>query len=50
MWDGAHCVVGDAGGGGTAHPGGVGEEGVEAPVASLGEKGVSMGFEGGLVG
>lgn len=36
MWDGAHGVVGYAGGVGAADPGGVGEEGVEAPVAALG--------------
>ena len=34
---GAHGVVGDTGGGGFAHPGGVGEEGVESAVAALEE-------------
>lgn len=32
----AHGIVGDACGGGLAHPGGVGQERVEATVASLG--------------
>ena len=43
MRDGAHGVVGDAGGVGAADPGGVGEEGVEAPVAAL-DIHVSMRF------
>ena len=34
--NGAHGVVGDAGGVGAADPGGVGEEGIEAAVAALG--------------
>lgn len=33
----AHRVIGDTGRGRAAHPGGVGEEGVEAPVAALGD-------------
>ena len=36
MGDGAHSVVGDAGGVGAADPGMVGEERVEASVAALG--------------
>lgn len=35
VWDGAHYVVGDAGGEGAADPGAVGEEGVEAALAAL---------------
>ena len=50
---GAHCVVGDAGGVCAADPGGVGEEGVEAAVATLDEEGgLARDFrkEGGLQG
>jgi len=36
LWDGAHGVIGDAGGDRTVHPGWVGEEWVQAPVAALG--------------
>ncbi len=43
--DGAHGIVGDAGGVGAADPGGVGEEGVEAAVAALGIH-VSLKFRG----
>ena len=35
LGDRAHCVVGDASGGCSANPGGVGEERVEATVAAL---------------
>ena len=34
--DGAHGVVGDAGGSGAAHPSGVGEKGIESAIAALG--------------
>jgi hypothetical protein len=33
--DGAHGIVGDAGGGGAANPGGKGQEGVHSTVTAL---------------
>lgn len=33
--DGPHGIVGDAGGGGAANPGGKGQEGVQSTVAAL---------------
>ena len=49
MGNGAHGVVGDAGGVGAADPGGVREEGIEAAVAALGIR-VSLRFQGIEVG